>query len=147
MAALTASFEGTVKLRDEHVTRYPLSSGLTVYKNSLLCLSTGGYLINPSTSTTERQVVFCFDPEIPSAGYTATAKGVVSDVDANTVLCADYGYLTYTFSTTLTQAKVGTNAYIVNNGTLAATTSGACKAGTIVKYISSTLGEIMLTRN
>lgn len=145
--ALTASFEGTFSTRDINVTRYPLSSSETIYKNSLMGLSTSGYLITPSTGATSRQVVFVIDPAIPSTGYAATAAGVVANADANTFLCVDAGYLTYTFSTTLSQASVGADAYVVDNGTLAATTTGICIAGTITKYISTTVAEIALKRN
>ena len=145
--ALTASFEGTFNTRDTNVTRYPLSTGETIYKNSVMGLSTNGTLVTPSTGATSRQVVFVVDPLIPSTGYTATAAGVVANADANTFLCVDKGYLTYTFSTTLSQASVGAAAYVVDNGTLAATTSGICIAGTITKYISTTLAEIALKRN
>lgn len=145
--ALTASFEGTFALRDTNVTRYPASSSTTIYKNSLMGLSTSGYLITPSTSAKSTQVVFVVDQLIPSTGYAATAAGVVANADANTFLCVDRGYLTYTFSTTLSQAGVGADAYVVDNGTLAVSTTGICVAGTITKYISATVGEILLKRN
>jgi len=143
--AITASFYGTFATRgDVHQTRYPMSSGFAIYKNSIVGVSSAGYLAAPSSKSA--QFVFCNDPSIPNAGYTSTAKGVANDVDANTMLCVDQGYLTYTFSG-LSQANVGNTAYAYDNGTLVPTSStGKGKIGTITKYISSTLGEVLLDR-
>lgn len=145
MATLTASFYGDFSLRgDVHQTRYPMSSGFAIYKNSFVGVSSAGYLAAPSSLSA--QAVFVNDPSIPNAGYTSTAKGVAANVDANSMLCVDQGYITYTFSG-LTQAHVGNTAYVLNNGTLVATSStGKVAVGTITKYYSSTKGEVLLQR-
>ena len=146
MATLTKSYFGDFTVRVGYAqTRYPMSSGFTVYKNSFVGLSSAGYLAAPSSNST--QAVFVNDPEIPNAGYKSTAKGVVANVDANTMLCVDDGYITYTFSG-LSQSDVGTTAYVLNNGTLVPTSStGKVAVGTITKYYSATKGEVKLERN
>lgn len=154
MAALTAdtaiNMKGTSQL-----FAFPVASGETIYKGTFAVVDNDGYLRNLSSTYAPeaRIVVFVSDETANVTGPAATTSaGSISGSleqssskagDKTVRLCYMHGTFKGTF-TSITQADVGKTVYATNNNDIDETQAGGVKIGTLITYISATVGYFRL---
>lgn len=102
------------------LTNYPVYTGVHIYKGSLVCLNSSGYLVPGSTSTTLKAVGMALenvDNTTGSSGdlYCQVKQGVSRWANGNSI----------------TFASVGSLAWVVDDQTVSSSASGKSVAGTI----------------
>lgn len=132
MTALAADAQRNKQ--EGHFLTYPVYTGTTIYKNSIVALNSSGYAI-PATDTAGLTVVGVATSKVVNAGSSG-AKSIQVQIGARwKVAC-----------TSITQAMVGSAMYVVDDNTVddAAGATNDVFAGILVEYLSTSLGWVLI---
>lgn len=111
-------------------------SNVKLYAGTLLAYNTSGYVVNAADTASFVFAGVAAETVDNSAGSAGSAK-----IDVYTE-----GTFEVSYSGTATQATVGTNAYLVDNQTVAAaaTTTNDVLCGKVVEFINSTTVRVKI---
>jgi predicted RecA/RadA family phage recombinase len=133
MTALSSAKE--VNRKDGLFQSYPVAATTTIYKGATVMISSG-YLTNAVDGSGNLLCGVAMETVDNSSG------------DAGDLECKVYKSGSFEFAIVgASQASVGVQAYVVDNQTVAVSTTNSVKGGTVVEYISSTKVRVLIDRD
>ncbi len=120
MTALTASFDAERK--DGILVAYKVAAGQTIYKGAMVCVNAGGFAVPAADDAGLTFVGFAYEGADNSAG---------GDGDAAVRVWKDGSFLAAKAGAA--QGDVGKAVYVVDDNTVATTTTNSILAGTVVE--------------
>lgn len=133
MTALSSAKE--VNRSEGLIKSYPVAASTVVYKGAFVMLSSG-YLV-PAADGSGNLVAGVAIETVDNSAGTAGA-----------LVCRVYKAGEFEVATTgASQATVGTQMELVDDQTVAASTTNSVKAGVVVEYVSSTKVRVLINRD
>lgn len=135
MTALSADAPRQMKVANQRLHTHPVASATTIYKGGLVCLDATGYAIPAADTAGISNVIGVATEKIVNSGADG-AKDI--EIASNVDVLMD--------ATSITQAMLGTTMYVVTDNDIddAAGATNERAAGTLIEFVSSTSGWILI---
>lgn len=130
--ALTADRPDSA-IKEAGLLSYPVAANVTIYKGGLVCINSSGYAVPASDTSGLSNVVGVAHEKVAGGSSNGTFN---VRVRSNVAVLLN--------ATSITQAMVGTEMFVVDDQTVDETASNGIRAGILQRYVSATSGWVFL---